>query len=95
MKQLFTRPVAPGKARLATILTVALSLPLAFVISGGAASGQTSATPSKPTIVLVHGGWADSSGWNGEISRLAKAGTHTARGSTWLPQKWALRRRER
>jgi len=29
---------------------------------------------SKPTIVLVHGGWADSSGWNGEISRLQKLG---------------------
>jgi pimeloyl-ACP methyl ester carboxylesterase len=28
----------------------------------------------KPTVVLVHGGWADSSGWNGEISRLERDG---------------------
>jgi pimeloyl-ACP methyl ester carboxylesterase len=78
MKYVLTWPVASGKARLATILTVAMSLPFAFVISGGAASGQISATQTrsttKPTIVLVHGGWADSSGWSGEISRLTQAG---------------------
>ena len=28
----------------------------------------------KPTVVLVHGGWADSSGWNGEITRLEELG---------------------
>ena len=28
---------------------------------------------AKPTIVLVHGGWADSSGWNSEVTRLAAA----------------------
>jgi pimeloyl-ACP methyl ester carboxylesterase len=78
MKQLFTRLVAPGRARLATILTVAVSLPLAAMIGGGAASGQPTAahtdSGTKPTIVLVHGGWADSSGWNGVISRLTRAG---------------------
>jgi pimeloyl-ACP methyl ester carboxylesterase len=78
MKQLTTRLVASGRARLATILTLALSLPLALGISGPAASGHASATPAgstaKPTIVIVHGGWADSSGWGGEIGRLTKAG---------------------
>jgi pimeloyl-ACP methyl ester carboxylesterase len=78
MKQLFTRLVASGRARLATILSVAVSLPLAAVIGGGAASGQPTAahtdSGTKPTIVLVHGGWADSSGWNGVISRLTRAG---------------------
>ena len=29
---------------------------------------------SKPTVVLVHGGWADSSGWNAEITALQKKG---------------------
>ena len=28
----------------------------------------------KPTVVLVHGGWADSSGWNDEITALKKKG---------------------
>ena len=78
MKQLFTRLVASRRARLATTLTVAVSLPLAAVIGGGAASGQPTAahtdSGTKPTIVLVHGGWADSSGWNSVISRLTRAG---------------------
>jgi pimeloyl-ACP methyl ester carboxylesterase len=42
----------------------------------GAASGMTARVPAgaKPTIVLVHGGWADSSGWRAEISSLAGRG---------------------
>jgi pimeloyl-ACP methyl ester carboxylesterase len=36
---------------------------------------QASATSSqKPTIVLVHGGWADSSGWNAELAALSDLG---------------------
>jgi pimeloyl-ACP methyl ester carboxylesterase len=78
MNQHIPRLVASGRARLATIFTVALSLPLAWGLGGPAASGQATAPPTgstlKPTIVIVHGGWADSSGWSGEISRLTKAG---------------------
>jgi pimeloyl-ACP methyl ester carboxylesterase len=55
----------------------------------GAAAGSTSATTRvsdrhhastpaashvKPTIVLVHGAWADSSGWNAEIAALNAKG---------------------
>src|SRR4051812_34914551 len=36
-------------------------------------SGSRSDGP-KPTIVLVHGGWADSSGWNDEVTALTKRG---------------------
>jgi pimeloyl-ACP methyl ester carboxylesterase len=79
MKNPFARLLASGRSRLATFLTLAVSLLLAVaVISGSAASGQASTiqtgSATKPTIVIVHGGWADSSGWNGEISRLQKAG---------------------
>ncbi|WP_440073436.1 alpha/beta hydrolase [Streptosporangium sp. OZ121] len=28
----------------------------------------------KPTVVLVHGAWADTSSWNGEVSSLQRAG---------------------
>jgi pimeloyl-ACP methyl ester carboxylesterase len=28
----------------------------------------------KPTVVLVHGAWADDSSWNGEVTELAKEG---------------------
>ncbi|MBB4689194.1 alpha/beta fold hydrolase [Amycolatopsis jiangsuensis] len=39
-------------------------------------AGAASAKPAepKPTVVLVHGAWADSSGWAGVITRLTKAG---------------------
>ncbi|MEW9528568.1 alpha/beta fold hydrolase [Microbispora sp. NPDC049125] len=29
---------------------------------------------SRPTIVLVHGAWADASSWNGEVASLQRAG---------------------
>jgi pimeloyl-ACP methyl ester carboxylesterase len=29
---------------------------------------------SKPTVVLVHGAWADTSSWNGEVGLLQRAG---------------------
>ena len=29
---------------------------------------------AMPTVVLVHGAWADASGWSGEVSRLQAAG---------------------
>ncbi|WTW99085.1 alpha/beta hydrolase [Streptomycetaceae bacterium NBC_01309] len=58
----------------------------AFVLSGAAAFATLTPTasasggdrheprPPKPTIVLVHGGFADASNWNGVISRLQKDG---------------------
>ena len=37
-------------------------------------AAKTTAALTKPTVVLVHGGWADSSGWNAEIAALQKKG---------------------
>lgn len=37
-------------------------------------SGVAVAQPASPTIVLVHGAFADSSSWNGVITRLQKNG---------------------
>ena len=77
----FRRPRRLGRP-LVTAL-VATAVPLALLFSSSSASGvpttdspaqSGSAARVKPTIVLVHGGWADSSGWNGEISRLQKDG---------------------
>jgi pimeloyl-ACP methyl ester carboxylesterase len=42
--------------------------------SAWSARPATSPYSSKPTIVLVHGAFADASGWNGEIARLRKLG---------------------
>jgi pimeloyl-ACP methyl ester carboxylesterase len=52
-----------------TVLTLALltlaPLPAAPDVAGCA---------DKPTVVLVHGAWAGTSTWNGEIERLQRAG---------------------
>jgi pimeloyl-ACP methyl ester carboxylesterase len=59
---------------------IAMSSALVLValvwISGGgqaAATRQASSDP-RPTIVLVHGDWADASSWNGVIRRLQDRG---------------------
>ena len=65
-----------------------LILALSIVLFGGSAAlasgigAQSSSAPSpsmtsaspKPTIVLVHGAFADASGWNGVTARLQKRG---------------------
>lgn len=48
-------------------------LPLALVIAAGLGS-QALAQQPRPTIVLVHGAFADSSGWYGVIRDLEEAG---------------------
>jgi len=40
----------------------------------GAGSGTIAQEPAKPTIVLVHGAFADASGWNGVIAELNRDG---------------------
>jgi pimeloyl-ACP methyl ester carboxylesterase len=52
-------------------VVVAASLAAAAIASAGHAR---TAKGQKPTIVLVHGGWADSSGWNAEITKLQQLG---------------------
>jgi pimeloyl-ACP methyl ester carboxylesterase len=55
-----------------TLLGVGLVGP-ATAATGRASSSSAVAAP-KPTIVLVHGAWADSSSWNGVIERLQALG---------------------
>ncbi len=53
-------------------------------VAAGPAAGSSSATAAvastatrcgvKPTIVLVHGAWADASSWSGEVDRLQRDG---------------------
>ncbi len=62
---------APAKvALLLTLVLALLALPFA---AASAASSHTTSGP-KPTIVLVHGAWADSSGWNDSIKALQGKG---------------------
>ncbi|WUJ67924.1 alpha/beta hydrolase [Kribbella soli] len=48
------------------------------------AEGPQSAPKAKPTIVLVHGGYADSSCWNGTLQILQRKGYSTIAGSNPL-----------
>ncbi|WP_165187479.1 alpha/beta fold hydrolase [Caulobacter soli] len=54
-----------------TLQTLSLVAVLAL---GGVAASQAAGPDVKPTIVLVHGAFADSSGWNGVVSRLDRDG---------------------
>ncbi|MBV9337955.1 MAG: alpha/beta hydrolase [Solirubrobacterales bacterium] len=54
-------------------LVAALIAGFALLTSNGSAHAQPPVGP-KPTIVLVHGAWADASSWNGEIARLEADG---------------------
>src|SRR5580704_11300875 len=52
-----------------------LSLLLTFPPNAaGAENGDPTSTGPKPTIVLVHGGWADGSSWNAVTERLQDDG---------------------
>jgi len=71
MQHRLSRLILTTRARIALAMSVVLAVAL---LAGAAPASGTSTTHPKPTIVLVHGGWADSSGWNAEIERLQKDG---------------------
>ncbi|MEV0830964.1 alpha/beta fold hydrolase [Nonomuraea rubra] len=62
-----------GQSLLLAALTVTLGL-AGTVTPASAAQTATAGTPAKPTVVLVHGVFADSSGWNATITALQQAG---------------------
>jgi pimeloyl-ACP methyl ester carboxylesterase len=65
------RRVARGGRLLVALLALtALFAPSASARSSDAPSGAT----AKPTIVLVHGAWADSGSWNGVVRHLQRDG---------------------
>lgn len=72
------RIAQPGRLRLiiaAVIMAVAgLVIPLSQIASAGAAEAAPAGDGPKPTIVLVHGAWADTSSWDGVIQRLQADG---------------------
>jgi pimeloyl-ACP methyl ester carboxylesterase len=74
-----TRLTRRGRVRLTLIAAAAgiaaLVIPASQIASAGTTgrpSGRTAAP--KPTIVLVHGAWGDSSSWDGVVSRLQRDG---------------------
>lgn len=68
-------PIHPGRRRITAAL-VAVAIAGATLIAGSLASAEPSHGPTrdKPTIVLVHGAWADGSSWSKVATRLQSAG---------------------
>jgi pimeloyl-ACP methyl ester carboxylesterase len=73
MNNATSRTRARRGALAAIVIVVASALGVVGLTTGGASAGHRDDGP-KPTIVLVHGGWADSSGWNAQIATLQKRG---------------------
>jgi pimeloyl-ACP methyl ester carboxylesterase len=71
-KRLVQRRATPRPSRLFLIALIALSLLPAFTVAASAAAPSGGRT--KPTVVLVHGAWADASGWSDVIKRLQRDG---------------------
>ena len=57
------------------IKTIALSLSL-IGLAAAASAGAATAAPVKPTVILVHGAFADASSWNGVTAKLRADGYH-------------------
>ena len=61
-------------AKVALLLTLILGLLAVPFATASAASSPDPTSSAKPTIVLVHGAWADSSGWSASIEELQSLG---------------------
>ncbi|MDT4911843.1 MAG: hypothetical protein QOC66_971 [Pseudonocardiales bacterium] len=63
-----------GRRILATVaILITTALGFATLTTGSASAGNRPDKP-KPTIVLVHGGWDNSTGWNDVITKLQQRG---------------------
>lgn len=62
--------------RRALLISPALTLAALFLVAGGtsASANAKDRTDPKPTIVLVHGDWADASSWTSVLERLQERG---------------------
>ena len=80
-----------SRASLPAAIAVAAAVMVAIVLSttGAPATENASSTVDRlrqcqqgdtaPTVVLVHGAWADTSSWAGEVQALRRAGYHGSR----------------
>jgi pimeloyl-ACP methyl ester carboxylesterase len=75
------RPTARLRRLPVVLATLALAAAAALAGSASMASASPAAAASshgaKPTVVLVHGAWADSSSWNDVVPRLRHDGYRT------------------
>jgi pimeloyl-ACP methyl ester carboxylesterase len=70
-----TTALRPTRKRVAALGAVAGAVALALAVTAPAdATGAHHTPDKKPTVVLVHGAFADSSSWNGVVKRLQHDG---------------------
>ena len=62
-----------ARRAVAALVSIAFLTGLVAMAASAAPAGSDHQGP-KPTIVLVHGAWADASGWNGVAERLQRQG---------------------
>ena len=62
------------RRRLSTVAVAVLLALVAILLPGRFAAANTAGHEPKPTVVLVHGAWADGSSWNAVVQRLQRAG---------------------
>ena len=64
-----------SKVKLAAIVTMACAIALAVVtLADRSAAAPARTTQAKPTVVLVHGAWANNASWAGVIERMQREG---------------------
>jgi pimeloyl-ACP methyl ester carboxylesterase len=72
---MLTRESAPPSRRILAIAFGFVLLALVILVAGGPAGASSRAGGSaRPTIVLVHGDWADASSWTSVLKRLQGKG---------------------
>jgi pimeloyl-ACP methyl ester carboxylesterase len=70
-----THPSSPGRRRLVAAILATLTIGAALLAGPVASARPSRPSPGpKPTIVLVHGAWADGSSWNEVTARLLDDG---------------------
>jgi pimeloyl-ACP methyl ester carboxylesterase len=70
IKQLTRRP----RRALGVVTASAVAAGLLVAATSSSASAHPAPSRPKPTVVLVHGAWADSSSWDGVVARLQRDG---------------------
>lgn len=60
--------------RVQTVAAALVAAALAAAAGPAAADGGADPPGAKPTVVVVHGAFADASGWNGVVERLQRDG---------------------
>ncbi|GHH40712.1 alpha/beta fold hydrolase [Lentzea cavernae] len=63
-----------NSSRSAALLALSAVLVALSVNPAVGSVAQENRSPKRPTIVLVHGAWADASSWNGVVTRLQQEG---------------------